>query len=147
MDIKGLLVEEENLTAKNQLNKSLIKVEELLDGHNLNLLHQLEAQRQEFSTKDKNLKLLESLREYKRKSVMYQTFLGKFIEETSPSTAEQNIKAEQLQNSFQEMLKRFEESPTYHSIIQAEADERELTRLIQEKKNEIMKLETVSFEE
>lgn len=80
-----------------------------------------------------------------RRSVLMLFFLRKYIERASPTSGEQQAKIAELKDNYEEMLKLYELSPTYKSILEAERYEQELEQLVVEKRTKTMQLEADFF--
>lgn len=81
-----------------------------------------------------------------KSAVMMLFFLKKFIERTEPSKEQQEIKTNDLQAHYEEMLRRYETNSTYKAILEAEKYERELSELVVERQTTLMRLQTENFE-
>lgn len=77
-----------------------------------------------------------------RKSTLMFNILKKFVEKSEPNHEKQNAKISQFEESYEKMLKSYEDNPTYRSILQQEVEEKNLNEKIMEKRNKLMRLET-----
>lgn len=127
--LKGqLLIEEQNLAL-------LRKDQEKLHIQSSNIKQSIESGQQQ-------VEFLKSMRDSINKSSLIYSFLDKLIINAEPTDEQQENQYNVIQHEYIKLLKQYEESPEYLQILEAEAKDRELTQLINEKQNELMKLET-----
>lgn len=77
-----------------------------------------------------------------KRSIMLHSFLKGFVDKSDPNEEQQKTCSDEMQSHYNTMLKKFENNSTYKSILREEAKDKEITELITEKRNQIMKLET-----
>lgn len=127
-----------------------LKNELLLEEQNIsltkqdleNLCQQSTSLQQSLNSCTRHSDLVKTFRSVVKSSTLLLKFFVTFIEQAIPTTEQQLEKINYLQSEYCKMLQKYEDGPTYHAILQEEAKERELSKLIMDKKNEAMKLET-----
>lgn len=143
---KKLAAQEEDLKAEvSQLNSELIVEELNLNKANQdyeNLRNQVENAQQTFDNATKQKKFLETMRETLKSSISLSSILKKYIENANPTGAQQMEKIKDLESFYEQCIRIYQQNPAYQAIVAEEATERELKKLIAEKQNEIMRLET-----
>lgn len=145
-NISDLLGKEEILRRDvERLNYELAIQEQ---SYNLALLEreltrgQLDSLQQDTDQKKQHLDTISSLREALRTSVVMNHYLAKFVETTGPTNEDLEKKLLDIRESFEKLIHKYEDNPTYQMILKEEAKEKEVIEMIAKKKLETMKLET-----
>lgn len=146
LEVEKLAMEEESI--KCELNRN--KTELYFRQDNLNKLKsdtqaisdKVTVLEQSYDETQHKIDCLKSILDATRTSSMHQSVLKKMIEKSQPTIENQTEKLHMFKESYSRMLSKYEESPIYYSILESEAEEKKLSELINDKRNEMMKLET-----
>lgn len=145
-EIRKMAIEEEQLRKEVQILKDELMIENFtLDTLKKDVecesLSNANTQKLLDSTK-RHIESIKSISDTVRRSTLILFFLRKFIGKSDPTMIQQKERIAELQESYEKMLKHYEEGPTYRAILQEEKTERELNERIMEKRNQLMRLET-----
>lgn len=143
---KKLSTDEEDLKKELALLKTELKDEERnlkdLQMENKQLNIELGFIQNKIQTNNNASEMLKELREGLRSTSVLLGYFFKFIENAEPSLRDQAEEVTKIRNRHETIMKKYEASPGYQAVLQEEANEKELAKLIDEKNIEIMKLET-----
>lgn len=141
---KRLAVEEEEVREQVIRLKTQLIAEENYLANALSDKHGLAQQNviyeQSNQVNENYIQMALKFQDVAKSSVMVHSFLQIFIEETQPTTSQQRECLANLIAKKEIMLNQYETSQTYKKILEEELQERELTRLIEEKRNELIEL-------
>lgn len=146
IDIKKLAVEEESSRAEVVSLKESLYVEEQAYR---TVKYDYEKLCLETSGQDNYLQksqdLLNSskvMREWMKEFIKTSKILRYNMEQLTPTDEQLAKQLETYESNIERMISQYELSPTYLAILEQDKAERELSKLIVEKQNELMKLET-----
>lgn len=74
--------------------------------------------------------------------IRFSNTLRCYIERSEPTNELLSKRLEEYESNVEKMITKYELSPTYLAILEQDRADRELSNLITEKQNELMKLET-----
>jgi len=150
-ETKTLASKEEQLAGNlTELKRELFMEEQsltILEKDLQNLVQQtsdIQSSIDEFHSHDTTL--MSSIELIKRFSLI-KFFLKSSVDKLEPNLKQQTEMLNKLQEDYAKMLSKYENSLSYQTILQEEAAERELSKLIIEKRNEIMRVETTQDHE
>lgn len=145
-ETKKLAIEESDSRSELQKLKTELFLEEqtmnLLSKDLENLSNQVTALEQSLQSSGSRKKLAITFRETFKTSFLLLSFMRKFIEKADPSMETQINKVQAIAQDHHANLRRYETHPIYQAILQEELNEKELSNLILEKRNELMRLST-----
>lgn len=73
---------------------------------------------------------------------LWRSYFQKFVTAMEPNEEHMSILFQEYQKRYSTLIEKYELNPEYLQIIEAEKTKRELTQVISDKRNELMKLET-----
>lgn len=146
VDIRKISVEEDMLRSQVAslreevfMEESNVKVSKV-DCEKLNLL--VSSHEKFLEMARSRLESSRSMKNWMRNYIQLSANFKRFIERSEPTNEAQAEKLASHQQDFEKMMREYEESPAYKAILEQESADRDLGYLINEKRNEIMKLET-----
>lgn len=142
---KLALEENESKTELSKLNVKLSMEEKnlsLLNKEIENLYNDVTHQEEILIESKTKVELINTFRESYKGSYLLLSFMKKFIENTDPKNEDQYQRIMSLQVEYTQLIKKYEENPIYQNILREASKEKELAILIQDKRNETMKLDT-----
>ena len=109
-----------------------------------NLLKQ-EGIEQSIKSLEGQLKFLEATRDANTKTVLRQLYLREYATKIDPNREEQARALAHLEEEHKRLISNFENNPDYIQVLEAEATSKQLSELINEKRNEYMRLEAAEL--
>lgn len=145
-ETKKLAVEESDSRSELMRYKNELYIEEqtvsLLSKDLENLGNQVTSLEQAVRASDSLKNLAITFRQTFKTSYLLLSFMRKFVEKADPSMEVQVARMNGMQQEYAAILKMYENHPHYQAILQEELNEKELSNLILEKRNQLMKLNT-----
>lgn len=102
----------------------------------------VEIMKRELENLQKEVTIVGSFREKILSTLVMLKQFTKFVENAQPHGAAQQEQVNKMETAFTDKCQQYEKGSSYQAILQEEIAEKELSKLIEEKKKEIMKLET-----
>lgn len=110
-----------------------------------NSLLKQEALEQSIKSLEGQLNFLESTRNANTKSAMRQIYLREYATKIDPNREQQTMALAHLEEQHKRLISNYENNPEYIQVLEAEATSKQLSQLINDKRNEYMRLEAAEL--
>lgn len=146
VEIKKLSVEEESSRAEVELLRENLFIQDqtvkLARNDYEKLCLEVSSYEKHIQQSQELLCSSKTMRDWMKDFIRFSNTLRCYIERSEPTNELLSKRLEEYESNVEKMITKYELSPTYLAILEQDRADRELSNLITEKQNELMKLET-----